>query len=180
MLDFGLTQADFRARFLERQVYVRTAAMSARPLHWSDLDALLHATEPDESSLQLFNNGQVAPPAYVDETFELGRPRRRINKHRFYALLQDGATLVLNRVESHSIPAKRLCAEVARFVGCPTTSNAYVSFGGGGTFGHGGAYATNMTIDPKRGLILVWMVQHAGFPGDGGKSQAAFRKAART
>src|SRR5579883_755356 len=48
----------------------------------------------------------------------------------------------------------------------------------GGTFGHGGAYATNMTIDPKRGLITVFMVQHAGFPNDGGKSQGAFRKAA--
>jgi CubicO group peptidase (beta-lactamase class C family) len=49
----------------------------------------------------------------------------------------------------------------------------------GSTFGHGGAYATNMTIDAKRGLILVWMVQHAGFPGDGNKSQAAFQKAAQ-
>jgi CubicO group peptidase (beta-lactamase class C family) len=44
--------------------------------------------------------------------------------------------------------------------------------------GHGGAYATNMTIDRKRGLILIWMVQHAGFPGNGGKSQDAFRQAA--
>ena len=49
---------------------------------------------------------------------------------------------------------------------------------GGGTFGHGGAYATNMTVDTKRGLVYVYMVQHAGFPGDGGKSQGAFRKAA--
>jgi CubicO group peptidase (beta-lactamase class C family) len=49
---------------------------------------------------------------------------------------------------------------------------------GGGTFGHGGALATNMTIDPKRGLTTVWMVQHAGFPGDGGKSSGAFRKVA--
>ncbi len=49
---------------------------------------------------------------------------------------------------------------------------------GGGTFGHGGAYATNMTIDPKRGLVLVWMVQHAGFPKDGGKGQGAFVKVA--
>ena len=49
---------------------------------------------------------------------------------------------------------------------------------GGGSFGHGGAYATNMTIDPKRGLIAVFMVQHAGFPGKGGQSHAAFRKAA--
>lgn len=49
---------------------------------------------------------------------------------------------------------------------------------GGDTFGHGGAYATNMTIDTKRGLVTVFMVQHNGFPGAGGKSQAAFRKAA--
>lgn len=48
---------------------------------------------------------------------------------------------------------------------------------GGGTFGHGGAFATNMTIDPGRGLITVFLVQHAGFPKDGKASQAAFRKA---
>jgi CubicO group peptidase (beta-lactamase class C family) len=47
-----------------------------------------------------------------------------------------------------------------------------------GNFGHGGAFATNMTIDPKRGLILVFLVQHAGFPGDGGKVRGDFEKAA--
>jgi CubicO group peptidase (beta-lactamase class C family) len=49
---------------------------------------------------------------------------------------------------------------------------------GGGRFGHGGAYSTNMTIDPARGLITVFMVQHAGFPRDGNRSQAAFEQAA--
>jgi CubicO group peptidase (beta-lactamase class C family) len=49
---------------------------------------------------------------------------------------------------------------------------------GGGEFGHGGAFATNMTIHPKRGLLFVWMVQHAGFPGNGSQSQAVFRKTA--
>jgi CubicO group peptidase (beta-lactamase class C family) len=44
--------------------------------------------------------------------------------------------------------------------------------------GHGGAYATNMTIDRQRGLILVWMVQHAGYPGKGNQSQDAFKQAA--
>lgn len=46
------------------------------------------------------------------------------------------------------------------------------------TFGHGGAMATNMTIDPKLGLITIFMVQHAGFPGNGRDCQGAFRKAA--
>lgn len=45
-------------------------------------------------------------------------------------------------------------------------------------FGHGGAYSTNTIADTKNGLIYVWLVQHAGFPGDGGKSQDAFHKKA--
>jgi CubicO group peptidase (beta-lactamase class C family) len=45
-------------------------------------------------------------------------------------------------------------------------------------YGHGGAMATDMTVDTKRGLITIFLVQHAGFPGDGGQSQGAFRKAA--
>jgi CubicO group peptidase (beta-lactamase class C family) len=49
---------------------------------------------------------------------------------------------------------------------------------GTGTYGHGGAYATNMTVDTKRGLVTVFMVQHAGFPGNGGQAQGAWRKAA--
>lgn len=48
----------------------------------------------------------------------------------------------------------------------------------GMTYGHGGALATNMTIDPQRGLITVFLVQHAGFPGEGNKSHGAFVKAA--
>lgn len=49
---------------------------------------------------------------------------------------------------------------------------------GSGTFGHGGAFATNMTIDPAHNRVTVFLVQHAGFPGNGGESHAAFLKAA--
>jgi CubicO group peptidase (beta-lactamase class C family) len=48
----------------------------------------------------------------------------------------------------------------------------------GKSFGHGGAFATNMTIDTSRGLVTIWLVQHAGFPADGEKAQDAFRRAA--
>ncbi len=49
---------------------------------------------------------------------------------------------------------------------------------GGGGFGHGGAYATNMTIEPGLGRIYVFMVQHAGFPDGGDQSFPTFKKAA--
>jgi len=48
-----------------------------------------------------------------------------------------------------------------------------------GPCGHGGAYATNLWIDPDRKLVMVFMVQHAGFANnEGGKIRAAFEKAA--
>lgn len=51
-------------------------------------------------------------------------------------------------------------------------------FTNNGVFGHGGAHATNMSIDSHRGLITVFMVQHAGFPKGGEKSHGAFQNAA--
>jgi CubicO group peptidase (beta-lactamase class C family) len=42
-------------------------------------------------------------------------------------------------------------------------------------FGHGGAFATNMEIRPAKGLVIIWMVQHSGFPGDGANAQGVFR-----
>jgi CubicO group peptidase (beta-lactamase class C family) len=48
-----------------------------------------------------------------------------------------------------------------------------------GPCGHGGAYATDMMIDPQRQLITIFMVQHAGYPRvDGGKILSDFKHAA--
>ncbi|HEX3996953.1 MAG TPA: serine hydrolase domain-containing protein [Pirellulales bacterium] len=47
-----------------------------------------------------------------------------------------------------------------------------------GPFGHGGAYATDMWIDPEQGLVTVFMVQSAGFPGNGGQALPSFKQAA--
>ena len=49
---------------------------------------------------------------------------------------------------------------------------------GDGWLGHGGALATNMTVNYKHGLATVWLIQHAGFPQDGDKAHGAFMQAA--
>jgi CubicO group peptidase (beta-lactamase class C family) len=50
-----------------------------------------------------------------------------------------------------------------------------------GRCGHGGAYSTNLSIDPERKLVLVYMVQHAGYPGvDSGKVLDTFTRAAES
>jgi len=45
-------------------------------------------------------------------------------------------------------------------------------------FGHGGAYSTNTIANAKNGLVLVWLVQHASFAGEGDKAQGVFMHAA--
>lgn len=46
------------------------------------------------------------------------------------------------------------------------------------TFGHAGAYGTDTTAYVDKGLITIWLVQHAAFPGKGKEAQGAFRSAA--
>ncbi len=48
----------------------------------------------------------------------------------------------------------------------------------GKSFGHGGAYSTNMNIDNEHGLVTVFMVQNAGWLEEGKKAQGIFSKAA--
>jgi len=48
-----------------------------------------------------------------------------------------------------------------------------------GTFGHGGAYATQSWADPVKGLAYVLLIQRAGMPnGDGSEIRAEFQRAA--
>lgn len=42
-------------------------------------------------------------------------------------------------------------------------------------FGHGGAQATGMDIRMQNGIVVIWMVQHQGFPGAGGHAQGEFK-----
>jgi CubicO group peptidase (beta-lactamase class C family) len=94
---------------------------------------------------------------------------------RFYRMLLNRGELDGRRYLS--------AAAVLELTNRQTPAELNVSYGlgfavGGHTFGHGGAYSTNTTADTEKDLILIWLVQHAGFPGDGEKSQEAFRKAA--
>jgi CubicO group peptidase (beta-lactamase class C family) len=60
----------------------------------------------------------------------------------------------------------------------PESVNDSYGFGlavGSDWFGHGGAFATNMEIRPAKGLVLIWMVQHSGFPGESAKAQGMFK-----
>ncbi len=94
---------------------------------------------------------------------------------RFYQMLANngsvGGRRYLSEAAIRQLTSKQTPAAVTNAYGLGfSTAND--------RFGHGGAYSTNSYFDKQHGLILIWLVQHAGFPGHGGESQEAFRRAA--
>jgi len=135
MIDFGLTPEQFRDRYFDRAPLLRRGALLTPQFSWNAVDDVLHVAEPTAPGFQLYRNGLVPEESFTDRAVEFGVPRRRLDQRRFYAELRAGATLVLNRVESHSPPAHRIVSAVSRFTGWPALGNAYLSFGGRGSFG---------------------------------------------
>jgi len=93
---------------------------------------------------------------------------------RFCQMLLNGGTLGGRRYLSEAAIKQMSSKQTGDLV----KDNYGFGWSSGTSYGHGGAHATNMTIDTQKGLVTIWMVQHAGFPGDGDKSQGAFRHAA--
>lgn len=99
-----------------------------------EIEQVLHGIEPVSPAVQLFDHGRISEGEFTQWAIADNVPRRRLDD-RFRTLLANGATLVLNTLEAHSNVARQLSEEVHRFSGFPTCSNAYVSFGGPGSFG---------------------------------------------
>ncbi len=133
---------------------------------------------PNQTGLEEFRIGQLQYP--------LEDPRRQpMPAGGLFSTAQDMARFCQMILAGGVWDGRRYlsAAAVAQMTSKQTGDAVPDSYGlgwgtGDSTFGHGGAHATNMNVDTKRGLITVYLVQHAGFPGDGGQSGAAFKTAA--
>ncbi len=104
------------------------SACNQLDISWDDVDEIFQRMEPNEESLQLFLNGQIPAEYYLDNTMEFGRHRQRIHKHRFYAYLEQGASLVINRAEDFCVAAEQLSRAIGKYVAQPASGNLYINF----------------------------------------------------
>ncbi|MCX5683167.1 MAG: serine hydrolase [Planctomycetota bacterium] len=92
----------------------------------------------------------------------------------FYRMIAGGGTFEGKRI---------LSEQAVKTMTSKQTADSLTPYGfgfsvGGGKIGHGGAYNTNSSYDPAKGLITIFLVQHAGWVDEGKKIQPAFQKAA--
>jgi CubicO group peptidase (beta-lactamase class C family) len=120
-------------------------------------------------------------------TYPLTDPRRQpMPAGGLFSTAQDVGNFCRMMLNGGTFNGTRILSEasVKEMTTRQTPQNVKESYGLGWSvnaegFGHGGAFATNMWVDTKRGLVLVYLVQHNGFPADGAQALGAFQKAAR-
>ena len=131
----------------------------------------LEETTVSQLTYPLDNRSRGVSPAggYFSTAHDMGR---------FCQMILNGGTLEGKRYVSEAA-----IEQMSRKQTGPTLSAGYGLgwFTGEGKFGHGGAYATQMNLDPHRNLIAIFLVQQSGsFPNDGDKAFPSFTRAAES
>lgn len=134
MIDLRISPQQFLDIHYETQFLVQRGAVAVGAVAWSDINSALFAWDPRDGLLQLFKDGPVPLEQYTEPFVDLAMQRSRIVKDRFYELMRNGATLILNRLEMRSEAVHDIAMDLARFVGEKTVANGYAAFGGEGTF----------------------------------------------
>ncbi len=146
----------------------------------SQLDRLAQSYKPDESKTNL------VPTTVTQLHYPLSdKGRNPMPAGGLFSTATDLAhycQMILNGGEYNG---KRIVSEqsVYQMTHKQTPEKIKESYGlgwsvSGWTFGHGGAYSTNMSINTNTGLITIFMVQQAGFANDGANAMGVFQKTA--
>lgn len=129
-----------------------------------------------KTDIEEFPVGQLIYPL-TDKTHRFPMPAGGL-----FSTAQDTALFCQMLLNGGELNGRRYLSEAAfkELTKRQTPESVKESYGlgfavGSDWFGHGGAHATNMEIRQSRGLVIVWMVQHGGFPGEGGNAQGVFR-----
>jgi CubicO group peptidase (beta-lactamase class C family) len=123
-----------------------------------------YTSNADKTGLKAISIGQLHYPL-------TDRKRQPMPAGGLFSTAADCGRLCQMVLAGGSYEGKRYLSEdaVKQMTSKQTGDAVQVGYGfgwstGGDTFGHGGAYSTDMTVDRKRGLVLIYMVQHGGFP----------------
>ncbi len=140
--------------------------------------ALSYKANADKSDLEAMPVSQLHYPLHE-------HVRQPMPAGGLYSTAADVARFCQMLLRGGELGGKRyLSPESLLMMTSKQTAEGLASYGFGysvtGTsFGHGGAHATNMSIDPAKGIVTIFMVQHSGWRTDDGKKiLPAFQKAA--
>lgn len=103
---------------------------------WSDVDDLLNSANGSPTKFRIIYN-QADDYASLWDGGKNTAPNLAgaLNHDRFYRMIRDGATVVLNHIDETSRLVRGYCSFISHLANCPTSCNAYFSRGGSSSLG---------------------------------------------
>lgn len=132
--ELGISSEVFFDQYFEKKLLLQRNAIQT-PDFWNEINALFDRTEARAPFIRIFKDGPVPERSFIETFYDIGVPKRKLIKSAVHEYLRKGATVVFNRAEICSSLVRNLCRNVAQFAGMPTLANAYLAFGGDGSFG---------------------------------------------
>jgi ribosomal protein L16 Arg81 hydroxylase len=135
IIDSGLSKEDFLSQVVDRRMYIKRWAVSPSLIQWEHLNVALSYIDPMPPHVRIHHHGLVPEANYVEDHVVAGVAGKRLKTAAVQRMLEQGATIVLNRLEGRFALMGRLCAEVSQFADAATLANGYLAFSGKGSFG---------------------------------------------
>lgn len=135
MISFDIPKEEFLRNYFDQKPFFQQNSVTQTGINWSELNSLIYAWDLAAGGFIVHQNG-VLPPSEYSETYQdIEVLNSRLSPDKLERLLVQGATLVLNRIDKRNSIIGEICATLAKITEEKTVANAYIAFGGAGTFG---------------------------------------------
>lgn len=133
-MNIGISKEEFIGNYFEKNFLFHRNSIPSHGIKWDHIDDILFSLDPSNGMLNIFKDGIVPIEKYTENLLDLNTRRLRIIKDAFNEYMRNGATLVINRLDTKSSLVNRLTMKIGQFIGERTVANGYAAFGGEGTF----------------------------------------------
>nr|WP_244672082.1 cupin domain-containing protein [Neisseria meningitidis] len=119
---------EFNENYLYKKPFIFKNALDVSSISWKEINELYQRADPTDWQFK-FRKGEIIPKeAYVESFNDVGRIRHRFNKTAVYQYLQDGATMVYNRIDNEPF-VDSIAKQIAQFAQAQTVVSGYLAFG---------------------------------------------------
>lgn len=133
LINFSMERKYFHENYLYKKPFIFKKALDVSCISWKEINELYQRADPTDWQFK-FRKGEIIPKeAYVESFNDVGRIRHRFNKTAVYQYLQDGATMVYNRIDNEPF-VDTIAKQVAQFAQAQTVVSGYLAFGSSSSY----------------------------------------------
>ncbi|CWP39045.1 cupin family protein [Neisseria meningitidis] len=114
LINFSMERKYFHENYLYKKPFIFKKSLDVSCISWKEINELYQRADPTDWQFK-FRKGEIIPKeAYVESFNDVGRIRHRFNKTAVYQYLQDGATMVYNRIDNEPF-VDSIAKQIAQF-----------------------------------------------------------------